>query len=654
MFYLTRILIFLACLWGEAVRNESALIVERISGIMIARGNYNLAVSLDLNELFHYEHLYQGVVNKFSLICGNMTEQIPKDACQDLFRTIMVTQGDVKGNSKTIQNFFLHRSKRSVWRSLGAMDKADRKRIDYDLYKLRRNQESLRSLSDHQTAMVSALYDFVNNSMISLDKNGLDLVDKVKDLQIRVIEEMNFTNQVRKIVEWETKLLEAGLWIQNFAEVIRKRQTIFMKLLMGEISKNDLLLHIISPDAILKELEKAIQVLPTGVKFPWEKGELTESMFKLMRLSHRFVGKETLVLDIEIPLVDVNAYEALKIFITPQIKNFTVTFCHEENNIILRNKMNDWGYVIDEESFKHCRELQNIRMCSVKEPEENLAVCNKCSTQLVYGTSSEACNCKIVQVNHKMWFNSLQANIWTYISPMSIKVNVTDNEKSSIVTIQGVGKMTLREGMTIITDELIIRHSKTIISQGDIEIKNNFMNASEIKFEDWQLSQLPLINKTEKIYSFLDNKRMFDLGIGIQDLKSERPMLENLIYAPLEKPWWTSGIILGGVGILLAIFCGFKGKLSCCTQVLTPKSRQDLRDDNIIKQKDIEMSILNKIIKLKSEKTAEKRETSTENIECMQENKTIKTTVKKKDQSTHKKDITNTIQEKKRGLCAEE
>ena len=92
MFYLTRILTLLACLWGEAVGNESTLILEIISG---SPGKHDLAVSLDLNELFHYEHLYQGVVEKFSLICGNMTEQIPKDACQDLFRTIMATQGEI-------------------------------------------------------------------------------------------------------------------------------------------------------------------------------------------------------------------------------------------------------------------------------------------------------------------------------------------------------------------------------------------------------------------------------------------------------------------------------------------------------------------------------------------------------------------------------
>ena len=192
--------------------------------------------------------------------------------------------------------------------------------------------------------------------------------------------------------------------------------------------------------------------------------------------------------------------------------------------------------------------------------------------------------------------------------------------------------MTLREGMTIITEKLIIRHSKTIFSQGDIEIKENFKNASEIKFEDWQLSHLPLVNKSEKIYSFLDNKRMFDLGIGIQDLKSERPMLENLIYAPLENPWWSSGIILGGVGVLLAILCGFKGKLSCCTRVSTHRitSRQNLRDENILKQENIEMSILNQIMRLKPKEKVEKKETSTENEECIQKNKTIKTTIKKK------------------------
>ena len=93
------------------------------------------------------------------------------------------------------------------------------------------------------------------------------------------------------------------------------------------------------------------------------------------------------------------------------------------------------------------------------------------------------------------------------------------------------------------------------------------MNISVPSLSEWQLSKLPTLNTTEKIYSFLDNKRLFDLGVDLQDLEKERPMLKNLIYAPLEKPWLSSGVILGGAGVLILIICGFKGKLSCCKRV---------------------------------------------------------------------------------------
>ena len=65
----------------------------------------------------------------------------------------------------------------------------------------------------------------------------------------------------------------------------------------------------------------------------------------------------------------------------------------------------------------------------------------------------------------------------------------------------------------------------------------------------------------------MDNKRLYSLGIDVKDLKQERSTLKNLIYAPLERPWYTSGIILGGIAIVLMILFGFKGKLSCCTHV---------------------------------------------------------------------------------------
>ena len=617
------------CSWGTTVGTEPTLILEKLGGIMITRGTYNLVVSLDLKELIYYENLYQESVETFSSICGNMTEQIPKNACRDLYKSILATNNDITETSNTIQSFFSSRTKRSFWGTFGLMDSGDKTRIDYDLDKLRRNEEALRNLTDHQTSVVSAIYDFVNNSMISVDQKGLDIIDKIKNLQISLIEGINFTNHVREILKWETELLETGMWIQNFAEHIRRKQTIFMKIIMNEVTKSDLLLHIVSPNEIMKRLQKAKGVLPNGVKFPTGITEVSNEIYKLARLSHRFVTQRVLALDIEIPLVDEDPYEGFKVFITPQIRNFTVTLCHEENNIVIRNKINEYGYVVNEEILKQCNELQHGRLCSLKAPEENLTQSNKCSPQLIFGTSNTGCVFKTIRVNHTMWFVTTDENIWTYVSPESTEVNITNNGNSSITKIQGMGKIRLQEGMTIITNDIIIRHSRTILSKGDIEVKENFMNISEFTLGEWQTSQLPVINESEKIYSLLDNKRLFNLGIGVQDLKSERPMLHNLIYAPLENPWWSTGVLVGGAGIIFAIICGYKGKLTCCTRVATVKvsnaTEQELPIKYLKDQEDIEMGVLNEAMNLEPEEILESKDIQLNNVKCIQEKKLNKT-----------------------------
>ena len=60
---------------------------------------------------------------------------------------------------------------------------------------------------------------------------------------------------------------------------------------------------------------------------------------------------------------------------------------------------------------------------------------------------------------------------------------------------------------------------------------------------------------------------MFELGTDLQDLEKERPILKNLIYAPLGNPWLSTGVIIGGICLLISIVSGFKGKLSCCIKI---------------------------------------------------------------------------------------
>ena len=157
------------------------------------------------------------------------------------------------------------------------------------------------------------------------------------------------------------------------------------------------------------------------------------------------------------------------------------------------------------------------------------------------------------------------------------------------------------------------------------------MNTSGLIPKEWQLNQLPLLDESEKVYSLLDNKRLFNMGINIQNLKSERPMLENLIYAPLENPWWSSGIILGGIGITLAILCGFKGKLLCCARnsnlkvASTPKQRS--LEENLKRLDNLELGIMTKRIHLEPENQLQKKGKPLDKVEWVGEdqiNKSLK------------------------------
>lgn len=70
----------------------------------------------------------------------------------------------------------------------------------------------------------------------------------------------------------------------------------------------------------------------------------------------------------------------------------------------------------------------------------------------------------------------------------------------------------------------------------------------------------------EKIYTYIDKKKLFDIGVNVNDLKHDTPLLKNLIYAPLRNPW-TSFWVIAGIAaafVLGLLFC--KGRLTCCTR----------------------------------------------------------------------------------------
>ena len=67
-----------------------------------------------------------------------------------------------------------------------------------------------------------------------------------------------------------------------------------------------------------------------------------------------------------------------------------------------------------------------------------------------------------------MWFATPDRHTWVYAAPILTKVNITKGDNITTLQLHGAGKITLKEGMSLSTNELIIRGSNTVISRGKL------------------------------------------------------------------------------------------------------------------------------------------------------------------------------------------
>ena len=82
--------------WGPVTGFEPTLILERMPGIQIIRGFYNLRVSLNTVELNNYENIYHGATETFINICNNLTRQIPISTCREVHKNMLLTNKDIE------------------------------------------------------------------------------------------------------------------------------------------------------------------------------------------------------------------------------------------------------------------------------------------------------------------------------------------------------------------------------------------------------------------------------------------------------------------------------------------------------------------------------------------------------------------------------
>lgn len=239
-----------------------------------------------------------------------------------------------------IDSFFPSRQRRGFITAIGGMDSEDRKRIDENTDKLRKNEEELKNSIGHQTTTIDAMYKFLDNSVLHIDTNLRNIMGKFNSLQTLVNENSKFMNSIHNIVNMEIELIEIGFKIHSITNTIKEQQATILKTLMREESHGvQWLFDLLGPVSLIKIIEKASINLPKELIFPKNRhdGPIMD-IFSLIKLEITPSNKQTMVIALKIPLVLKQKFIAKKGKFIPQVNGTIIMSINIAKDIIIQER----------------------------------------------------------------------------------------------------------------------------------------------------------------------------------------------------------------------------------------------------------------------------------------------------------------------------
>lgn len=559
----------LAILCQLVFEARSNLLLEKLDDPLVWKGSYILEVKLSVTELLRISETLDSAVQNYNETCRLLTKKIPKTQCNLMIQDLEYTVKRGEEMEQFIRGFFPSRKTRGFLTWIGAMDSDDRARVDKNVDTLRKNEESLKNSINHQTSTVDAMYKFIDNSMLRIDDRIKKVSDNFNKLEQIVEGNLNFTNSIKNIVYLESELLEIGFRIQSLTESIKYYQNIIIQILLTKTQGMTWVIQLIEPSHIFSLLERAKSSLPKDVIFPKKKlnGEIISEILNLIELSWETMNNEILILKLKIPLVLKQTFVAYKGITLPQINGTLVALIGLDKNILIQEVDRDWGFVIPESTYNQCQRFTTYRICDFNSIEIGLNSEEECLLNLRFRNSSKNCKVRIVNITKDTWFATEDPNIWEYVTPYEIRINVFHGFNHSFMNIKGNGKINLIPGMMIISNFTKLTYTNITIFDSTAYIYTHTTKKLNFTLDTWETLMVPTLKENKSLYSIYDHKKLFELGVDIEDLKNSKPVLENMIYSPLSSPWTIYSLSAGTVIILIIIIisfiCCFKGNISC-------------------------------------------------------------------------------------------
>lgn len=578
-------MIILTIQWIENA--QSKLLLEKLENPLVRKGSYTLEVKISMKEFLNNGESLEKTIQYYNKTCQLLTEKIPSTHCNLMLQDLVIITEKGKEMENFIKGFFPTRKTRGFLTWIGAMDSDDRTRVDKNVDALRRNEESLKNSVNHQTNTMDAMYKFMDNSMLQIDNRMKQITDNFNALQLIVEGDLNFTNSVKKIVYLESELLETGFRIQTLIENLKFHQNLILQILLGKDQGMTWTVQLLEPATIFKLLEETDARLPGDVTFPRSNtnGDLINEILNIIEVSYETLNNQILKLKLKVPLIARQKFEAFKGMVLPSINNTLITTIGLSKNILIQEENKDWGFVISETEFNNCEKYSVFRICDFKTKETNFESDEDCLLNIRFKNSSKNCIIKILNVTEDTWFATEDPNVWNYIAPYEIKANVFHGHNHSFLHIVGTGSLRLTPGMIIITNHTKLTFANYSILETESLIINFNLNNINFTAENINFQLIPKLKGNMSSYSVYDHKKLFDLGVDIEELKLDRPHLENMVYSPLSSNWTLYSIILATVIIttlLLILSVRFiSGKITCVRQEKVESPPSKLRNVKI-------------------------------------------------------------------------
>ncbi|XP_062539953.1 uncharacterized protein LOC134207910 [Armigeres subalbatus] len=421
----------------------------------------------------------------------------------------------------------------------GVMDSDDSKRVDNDLIKIKNNEQQLMGQLHKQTIAIDSMFELTNQTIYNVQDKllnfslAIDSINKQKSEEGAKYLARNHLN---------TLIGELNLILTH---VIRRKDLITQLMQTGDINLTP---ELVTPTLFLSELEKASKQLPSGYRFPVQPNLKNIMMFYKLSKTTSILNDCEINVNIITPIVSNILFEAHKGTTVPIIKDNKILIVPLENDVILKSHNNSVSTTMKYSEYDSCMSVQDFKLCQTTHKFHNGNITGDCLSEMFLNKTSNSCIYQPLTLNHQLWLQTADKNMWVYAVPNSTTINILQNGKLSHTELSGVGKLRITEPCLIYFNTIYLHYYTKGSTDFEFEIQK--IDFPHIQQETSIIKEKIPNTIKHNVIPIINEKSLFD---EINNLKAMNSGKIQLMDIELEKhsiSFWKIFLVLISISII--------------------------------------------------------------------------------------------------------